>query len=132
VSQADANVGERLRSIRETLGLTQREAAAKAGMRHQYLSSLENGRVANPSLDTLARLAAAYGMGVDELIGQGRSYTRRELPAGLRKLLADPEWGQHVTPSWVETLMRVRHEGRPLKTKQEFLEAYLALRRIFG
>ncbi len=124
------HIGDRVRAVRTELGLTQRKAAALAGLHFQYLSDLECSRIANPSLDTLSRLAAAYGMGVDELIGHGRDYDEDELPEGLRKLLSDPEWSERITPSWIETLMRIRHEGRGLRTKDEFLEAYLSLRRI--
>jgi len=124
------NVGERLRAVRKQLGYTQRHAAALAGMHPQHLCDLERGRIAIPSLETLSRLAAAYGMGVDELIGSGRSYAADELPEGLRELLSDPEWTEAITPAWVETLVRIEHAGRRLRTKRQFLEAYLALSRI--
>ncbi len=125
-------IAERLRKVREQLGYTQREAAQRAGIRFQYLSNLENGRIANPSVNTLKKIAAAYGMGVDELIGQGVSPGAEELPAGLRELLADPDWAEQISPYWVETLLRIKHVARGLQTKEEFLEAFLALRRIFA
>ena len=123
--------GERLRSIRERLGISQREAADRIGVRSQYLSNMENGRIPNPSLETLCRIAKAYGMGVDDLLGYGLTREHQELPEGLRELICDPEWSAHISNEWVETLMRIKHEGKPLETKQEFLEAYLTLRRIF-
>ncbi len=70
-------------------------------------------------------------MGVDELIGAGREFEPSELPEGLRQLLEDPEWGPQITAAWVETLSRLRYQGRPLRTKEEYLEAYLFLRRLF-
>ena len=127
-SQMD--IAERLRSIRKRLGYTQREAALAAGMSPQYLSDLETGRIRNPSLETLERLAQAYGMGADELIGRGASTPREGLPEGLQELLADPHWEERIDELWVETLLRIRHAGVGLQTKEEFLEAYLALRRI--
>lgn len=125
-------IGERLRSVRERLGLSQREAARRARLRYQYLSNLENDRVENPSLDTLVRLAQGYGIGVDALIGHGVPFDPEHTPQGLRELREDPEWAAQLTGAWVETLMGIRHEGSGLQTKQEFLEAFLALRRIFG
>ena len=125
-----ADIGQRIRGIRKARGHTQRAAAELANVHVQYLSDLERGRVANPSVATLTRLAGAYGIGVDELLGHGRPYAGSELPQSLRELLADPDWGAQITASWIETLMGVGHEGRKLQTKQEFLEAFLALRRI--
>jgi transcriptional regulator with XRE-family HTH domain len=124
-------VGDRLRSIRKAQGLTQRALAAAAGMPAQYVSDLERGRIRNPSLETLSRVANALGIGVGELIGRGLEQRGADLPEGLRALLADPEWGEAITPEWVDTLLGVEHAGRRLQSKAEFLEAYLALRRLF-
>lgn len=126
------DLGKRLRSIRERRGLTQREAARLASMSPQQLWDIESGRVCNPSLRTLARLARAYGVGVDELVGPGRTHKSSELPPGLKELVNDPQWCDRLTHSWIETLMSIRHEGHPLKSKEDFLEAFLLLRRLFG
>jgi len=123
-------IGQRLREIRADLGYNQRQAANLAGMRYQYLSDLECERISNPSLETLTRLARAYGMGVDQLIGAAVSHARDELPEGLQELLEDPEWGDQITPEWIEALLRIDYQGRRLRTKRDFLEAYLALSRI--
>lgn len=125
-------IGRRVKKIREQLGLSQREGAAAAGMPSQYLCDLERGRIENPSLSTLKRLAQAYGIGVDQLIGQSLTDEVEDLPQGLQELLRDPDWSKKITPSWTETLLRIHHLGRSLQTKEEFLEAYLALRRIFA
>jgi transcriptional regulator with XRE-family HTH domain len=125
-------IGERLKCLRRDLGISQRDAAAAAGMGFQYLSDLENGRIQNPSLQTLMRLAVAYSVGVDDLVGHGFPYLREELPDGLSQLLAEPEWSAQITDAWVETLVAVKHGGHGLQSKQEFLEAFLALRRILG
>ncbi len=106
------SIGERVRALRESLGYTQRQVAAMAEMPSQYWSDLERGRNANPSLETLARIAAALDVGVDDLVGHGRPYQPKDLPDGLRELLADPEWGRRITAPWVETLMNIRHQGR--------------------
>ena len=126
------DINERVRRIRKGLGLTQRKAAELVGVPVQYLCDLERGRNTNPSLTTLQRLATAYGIGVDDLVGYGLQRQSDELPEGIRDLLADPDWAPKMTPSWVETLTRLKHDGRGLQTKQEFLEAYLSLRRVFA
>ena len=124
-------IGERVKAVRERLGLSQRDAASRAGLRYQYLSNLENGRIENPSLDTLVRLAEGYGIGVDALIGHGARLDPEHIPQGLRELQQDPDWGNELNDAWIETLMGIRHEGCGLETKQDFLEAFLTLRRIF-
>lgn len=61
---ASAVAGERpptyLRKLRQAKGLGLREAAARAGLNHGYLSQLERGRVAQPSPRVLRKLAEAY------------------------------------------------------------------------
>lgn len=54
-------VGQELREERERQGLSLREVAAKAGMDEAALSRVETGRNPNPTVETLARVAAALG-----------------------------------------------------------------------
>ena len=124
-------IGDRLRYIRKELGYTQREAAERADMQYQYLSNLENNRIPNPSLDTLQRLADAYGLGVDQLIGRGvLSLDANDLPQGLQELLEDPQWAEEITDDWIATLLRIEYRGVSLRSKRQFLEAYLYLRHL--
>jgi len=123
-------IGERVRAIRKQHGMTQRAVAAAAGMLPQYLSDLERGRIGNPSLDTLRSIASVFAMGVDELIGRGLPYLEADLPGGLCQLLKDRQWAREITAEWVDALLRIEYAGRRLETKREFLEAYLALKRI--
>ena len=126
------HIGERVRAVRLRLGLTQSQAAGAADMSSQYLSDLEHGRVSNPTVETLGRLARAYRIGLDELVGHGLERQPKDLPQGLRALLEDDDWPKVLTPSWVDTLVAIKHEGKGLTTKEEFLEAFLALRRILA
>ena len=50
-----------LRKAREAAGLSLTEAAERAGMDKALASRLETGRQPNPTLDTVARYAAALG-----------------------------------------------------------------------
>ena len=56
-----ARVALNLRRRRESLGLSQERAAERAGLSLQYLQRIER-RIVNVPLDTLARLAHAYGV----------------------------------------------------------------------
>src|SRR5438128_7196237 len=52
------NLGESIRSIRQTKGLSQGEMQKRTGILRSYLSRVENGHTV-PSFATLQRLAAA-------------------------------------------------------------------------
>lgn len=52
-------LGERLKGLRETKGLTQKEAAKRAGIGRDTLYRTEHGQ--NPTLQTVIRLLRAYG-----------------------------------------------------------------------
>lgn len=60
-------MANRIKAIRETLKITQKELATKAEVSSPYLYDLENNRRgARP--ETLERIAAALGVTVEELI----------------------------------------------------------------
>jgi ribosome-binding protein aMBF1 (putative translation factor) len=54
-------VAAALRRERERVGMTLAELSAKTGIDPAALSRLENGKAANPTIDTLYRVAAALG-----------------------------------------------------------------------
>jgi transcriptional regulator with XRE-family HTH domain len=56
----DQTLGARLRQLRTKKGLSVREAAARAGLNHGYLSQLERDDIAQPAPQVLHKLAAAY------------------------------------------------------------------------
>jgi transcriptional regulator with XRE-family HTH domain len=63
-----AEVGPRLRRLRERRGLTLTAAAAKTGISKSTLSRLETGE-RKPSLELLLPLAEMYHLPLDELVG---------------------------------------------------------------
>lgn len=60
---------ERLARLRDASGLSQAALADKASVPLGTLRNLEQGQRVNPRLTTLAALARALGMGIDELTG---------------------------------------------------------------
>lgn len=60
----DKNVGEIIKSIRRSRGLTQKELAKLIGISNTYLSDLEVNRV-NPSLSTLLRILDKLDVGIE-------------------------------------------------------------------
>ena len=60
-------LGENVRRLRTTKGLSQEELAFAADMKRSYLSDLERG-TRNPSVRALGRLAAALAVEPAELL----------------------------------------------------------------
>lgn len=123
---------ERLRELRKERHLRLRNIAEQMNISVPYLSDLERGRT-NPSLDTLQSMAAAYGISVKDLLTGIEGYdetTAGALPSGLADLLADPVLGAQLTPDWVSTLARIELRGRRPRSKHDWYEIYLHLRRI--
>lgn len=59
--------GDRVRSERQRQGVSQEALAHRSGIARAYIGSLESGE-RNPSLDTIARLAAALDVDAGELV----------------------------------------------------------------
>ncbi len=89
-------IGQRIREIRKSRNLTQRELADRVGINFTYLSRVENDRLDDeqtPREETLQRIARALDADPDELLLLARripdSYRDRILsrPGVFRKLL---------------------------------------------
>jgi transcriptional regulator with XRE-family HTH domain len=89
-------VGQRIREIRKSRNLTQRELADRVGINFTYLSRVENDRLDDeqtPREETLQRIAKALDADPDELLLLARripdAYRDRILsrPGVFRKLL---------------------------------------------
>ncbi len=63
-----AEVGRRVRALRQSQGLTLDDVAAKANVSKFLLSRLENGRVSS-SIATLSNVAAALGTTLGQILG---------------------------------------------------------------
>ena len=92
--------GERVRLLRKERGIGQKELAGAVGASVNWISRIELGKLKNPNLSGLMRLAQALNVSVDELCGQSalpndvsfralreanRSRNYRWLPGGLRQ-----------------------------------------------
>ena len=73
------NLGDKIRALREELGLTQGQLANNASLSQGYLSQLENGDVKSPSAAVLLRVAQAMQVDPDELFEAAGYPTVRKL-----------------------------------------------------
>ena len=66
--QGSEELGSTIRNIRNELGKTLSEVAESTGISKSYLSQIESGKVANPTVELLGRVVKALGV---DLIIQG-------------------------------------------------------------
>ncbi len=57
-----------LKKLRKQKGWSQEKLAREAGISYQTLIKIEQGRIKNPKLETLIKLAKALNVSLDELI----------------------------------------------------------------
>jgi transcriptional regulator with XRE-family HTH domain len=97
-SMTAKDLGLRLRQARHRAGLSQRAAAIKAGMSHEYLCRLESGRF-NVTMALLVRIARALDVPLDSLlqaphpaavsvVTEKNAISHRAVPAVRRRLAA--------------------------------------------
>lgn len=60
-----------IRELREKLGWSQNELARRSGVKQGVLSEIESGVTKNPRVATMAAIAAALNVTIDELIKKG-------------------------------------------------------------
>ena len=60
----------RIKEVRESVNMTQKELAERSKITPAYLCDLENGKRCNPSVQVLVRIADALQVPINELIGR--------------------------------------------------------------
>jgi len=127
----------------------------RAGISLPYLSDLERGKVANPSLDVLLRLSEALAVPLTDLVDGGSGAAgphpdpgqrppRRKDPLdrflrrpGIAAELAEEarrsgRSGREVRADWERTLGAIEHRGRRLDSPDDWERLYRALKESFG
>ena len=84
------NIGQNLRRLRETAGLTQGQLAERADMADATISRVERGRL-EPSSTLISKLAAALKVKVDDLLGPVREAGKQKHRPAIAKLVATVE-----------------------------------------
>lgn len=64
----DTAFGAMLRTLRQQVGLSQRELAQRANLDFSYISKVENGRLPPPAADTIVLLCSILGVPADDLL----------------------------------------------------------------
>ena len=129
-------LGQRMRFLRKHHHMTLAEIYDKTGLSSHTISHLERD-ISVPSIETLRLLADAYEMPLrDIFIGVDKYYNfnrpHRNLPRGFKELVEDPEYADELDEDWRQLLLNTHYRGCRCRTKRDWLELYLHLRRLFG
>ncbi len=62
------NFAERVKCLRISRGLNQGQVAERAGVVKSYVSMVESGDIANPTLDSLEKIAKGLGVSMCQLL----------------------------------------------------------------
>jgi len=63
-----ATIGENIKKARNKLGLTQGDLVRKSGVKHTTLTKIESDVVIKPSVQTVAKIAKALGVPMEDLV----------------------------------------------------------------
>src|SRR5216684_1939014 len=67
MSQLREKLGKRIKYLRDQRKWTQEQLGEKAGLTYKYIGQIERAEV-SPSLETLEKLAKAFGMAISKLL----------------------------------------------------------------
>jgi transcriptional regulator with XRE-family HTH domain len=110
-------LGARIRSLRQSRGLTLTQLATRAGLSHPFLSKLERG-LARPSMASLAQIALALGTSQVELLaGRADDVVPNQAPTEVLRA------GEGVTGpyglGWTRLLAGGRRRFQPMEFEGE-------------
>ncbi len=83
-------LGETVKAERKRRGWTQQELAHRSGLAQGYWTLLENGKRANPGVDTLQKLGRAFDLTVDQLLA-GTANSEQAFPAETLRTAGLPD-----------------------------------------
>ncbi len=99
------NIGQRIRQLRESRGMTQSQLQAHSRVSRSYLSRIESGQM-TPSLGTLEKISEALGVGLNRFFipeSNGEILMEDPFIQGLRPFLRQLDWTQ-----WQSILKRLQ------------------------
>lgn len=122
-----AGIGGRLLELRNSRGWSLRGLASRSGVSHGTIAQIENGDVPHPTVTTVLKLAAAFGIPVNELTDEAYAAEVRGLEAAL--MSDDAETDPEIEELSVMALAvkKLDPEGladirRQLRERREFLQ----------
>ncbi len=62
--------GKRLKQLRKKSGWSQQKLAEKASLSYNVITKIEQGAAKNPNIQTMIKLADAFQISLDDLVGR--------------------------------------------------------------
>ena len=101
----------RIRKIRKAAGLTAQEAAERVGMHPVTWSDVERGKNANPTINTLKKVAEALEVNIGDLLEERQGLGAICRDCGAKWLRTDREsFGPEQSKFGTKETYRVRYE----------------------
>jgi y4mF family transcriptional regulator len=63
-------LSNRLKELRKKSGWSQQKLAEKAGVSYNTITKIEQGAATMPTIQTIIKIADAFGISLDELVGR--------------------------------------------------------------
>jgi XRE family transcriptional regulator, master regulator for biofilm formation len=104
-------IGEKIKKLRESKGLSLSECAERAGVAKSYLSTIERGLRSNPSIQFIEKVADVLNVTVTSLINDETS---------LEETLAKAN--EDMDQDWLELVKEAMDSGIEKREFKEFLE----------
>jgi XRE family transcriptional regulator of biofilm formation len=104
-------LGEKIKKLRESKGLSLSECAERAGVAKSYLSTIERGLRSNPSIQFIEKIADVLHVSVTSLINE-------ETP--LEDMLAKAN--EELDQDWLDLVKEAMDSGIEKNDFKEFLE----------
>ncbi|WP_067623057.1 helix-turn-helix domain-containing protein [Alicyclobacillus acidiphilus] len=99
-------IGERLRILRKEKGLSLTELAEKSNVAKSYLSAIERGIQANPSIQVIEKLSGVLGVPVQQILANDTAEDRKD----------------ELDAEWLELTREVANAGISKEQFREWLE----------
>ncbi|WP_438480854.1 helix-turn-helix domain-containing protein [Oleiharenicola lentus] len=131
-------VGNRIKSLRIEQGFTLPALADKASLSKGLLYQIETSEDANPSLDTMSKIAKALGVTIALLLDKETVKARRIVPEsiepGLEEYMKEcKERGDTLNQDTLQALYVLQHRtGAGAKTKEDWAWLYRSIEFSFG
>lgn len=71
------DLGQAIRQMRQAKGLSQGHIAKRIDRERPYVSDLERGVIKNPYFDTVAEIARAIGVSIDDIVDLAEELARK-------------------------------------------------------
>lgn len=65
-------LSKRLKELRNKSGWSQQKLAEKAGLSYNTITKIEQGAATKPTIQTMIKIADAFGITLDELVGRNK------------------------------------------------------------